>query len=122
MECSSRRSSRSTSTRPITARSNRKGSGPPQGLVHNDLEALAEALLSDVLDVGAAGEEGVDDLGVPLDARALAEDLVDLQGGEASAVGAGARHGVEGVGDGQDPRLGGDRVAGQARRVARAVE
>src|SRR4051812_7497082 len=92
-----------------------------EGLVDDDLQALAEAFLTDVLDVHAAGEEGVDDLGVPLNAGALAEDLVDLRRREAASVGAGARHGVERVGDGQDPRLQRDRFAGQAARVARAV-
>ncbi len=49
------------------------------------------------------------------------EDLVDGLGGQASAVGAGARHGVEAVGDGQDPGGQRDRLAGQAAGVAGAV-
>src|SRR5947209_4693755 len=80
-------------------------SRPPQGLADGELEALTEALLADHFEVHPAGEEGVDDLGVPLDAGPFAEDLVDLRRGEPASVGAGARHGVVRVGDGEDAGL-----------------
>ena len=61
-------------------------------------------------------------LGSHWEPRALAEDLVDLRRGEPAAVGAGARHGVERVGDGEDAGRQRDRLAGEARGVAGAVE
>src|SRR5690606_14592376 len=85
-------------------------------------KTLAEALGSDPFEVAAAGEEGVDDLGVPLGAGTFAEDRVDGLGAQPATVGAAARHGVESIGDGEDPGGQGDRLAGEPGRVAAAVK
>src|SRR4051794_24733266 len=79
-------------------------SGTAQGVVDDHLEALAEPLLADVLDVEPAGVEGVDDPRVPLDTRALFEDLVDLHRRQALAVGAGRRQRRGRVGPPPGPR------------------
>ena len=72
-------------------------------------------------DVVAGGEEGVDDLGVPLLAGAGLEDFIDLFDGHALAVGAVAGHRVEGVGHGDDAGDERDLVAGELERIAAAV-
>ncbi len=66
--------------------------------------------------------EGLDDRGIELGAAAGTELGDRGLGGRWRAVWAVARHGVERVADEHDPRGERDRVAGQAVRVAVAVD
>ena len=84
-------------------------------------EAFAESFLTDRFEIHPACEQRVDDLGVPLDPSPLPQDLVDLVGSQPSPVGSVAGHGVERVGDREDPGLERDLFAGEMIGVTRAV-
>ena len=95
---------------------------PPERDIDRADQAFAQSLLPDRLEVAPAGEEGVDDVRVPLDVPPLLENLVDLREAEPLAVGAVARHGVERVGDRQDPGLERDVLAGEMVGIAGPVQ
>src|SRR5262245_9763931 len=96
-------------------------SAPSQRHVHRANETFAQTLLADLLDVAAAGEQGVHDRRVPLDASALLEDVVDLPGGKSLPVESVAGHGVERVCYRQNARLKGDFLAREVVWVSLAV-
>ncbi len=84
-------------------------------------ERFAQPALADRDEPVATAEIGVDHQGVPLDPRSLAEDLIDAFGRHRDAVRPRGVHRVEAIGDRQDARQEGDRIALEPFRVTAAV-
>ena len=99
-----------------------RASRPSQRDVHGADEAFSQPLLANGLQVHPAREEGIDDPGVPPGAATGLEDLVDLRRREPLAIDAVARHGIERVGDGEDPGLEGDLLAREMIGISRPVQ
>ena len=98
------------------------GSSSSQRDVDRADEALSQSLLPDGFQVHPAGDEGVDDLRVPLGAAAVAEIVVDLRGREPLAVRTVTRHGVERVGHRENSRLQRNLLAREVIGVSRSVQ
>jgi hypothetical protein len=78
--------------------------------------------LPDRLDVAAAGEKGINDIGVPLSVAPVLENLVNLREAQAPAIRAIAGHRVERVGDRQDSSLKRYVFARKVVRVSCSIE
>ena len=83
---------------------------------------IADAFFVDAVHLMAAGQEMLDQVGVPLGAGAAGHDGVDLLGWQTGPIRARRHHGVAGVGHAQDACQKRNGVAGQAVWIAQAVE